>query len=156
MLKEGDLAPEFSLPAADMRPVSLSDYAAQNNIVVVYFFNGDHTPGGITEAVEFSERTDAFKRAGAVVLGISPDDCLAHEAFIDEHGLEFELLSDAESVVSKLYHVVRQWELNGVIKSGIERSTFVIDRRGLIRHAFYHVSPKGHAEEILTLVKQLG
>lgn len=155
MLKEGQDAPDFSLPAASMEQIELSAYRGRNT-VVLYFFNGDHTPGGITEAVEFSERISAFNQLGVVVLGVSPDDCLAHEAFIDEHGLEFELLSDAETETSRLYHVVKEWESNGVVKCGIERSTFVIDRLGVIRHAFYHVAPKGHAEEILSLVKQLG
>ena len=155
MLKEGEGAPDFSLPAASMEQVQLSTFHGHKT-VVLYFFNGDHTPGGVTEAVEFSERMHAFSGLGAVVLGVSLDDCLAHEEFIDEHGLEFELLSDADAETSRLYHVVREWESNGVVKCGIERSTFVIDRLGVIRHAFYHVAPKGHAEEILSLVKQLG
>ena len=75
--------------------------------------------------------------------------------FIDEQGLEFELLSDTEGEVSALYHAQHQWEAKGVVRYGIDRSTFVIDKSGVIRHSFYHVTPKGHAAEILDLVKHM-
>ncbi|WP_157314604.1 peroxiredoxin [Chitinibacter sp. GC72] len=155
MLNVGDVAPDFSLPDAAMDMVRLSDFHGRKN-VVLYFFNKDHTPGGIVEAVEFSDRTDAFSQCETIILGVSLDDCLAHDSFIDEQGLSFDLLSDTELEVSRLYHAVHEWEAQGVVRCGIERSTFVIDKSGVIRHAFYHVIPKGHAAEILNLVKQLG
>lgn len=155
MLNSGDIAPQFALPDANMDIVQLSDFL-NKKIVVLYFFNGDKTPGGVLEAIEFSDRADAFAKYGAVILGVSMDDCMAHESFVDEHGLEFDLLSDTEGEVSALYHAQHQWEAKGVVRYGIDRSTFVIDASGVIRHAFYHVTPKGHAAEILDLVKQLG
>ncbi|MDR3428862.1 peroxiredoxin [Silvimonas sp.] len=155
MLKDGEIAPDFALHDAQMQLIRLSDLLGQHH-VVLYFFNRDHSPGGVTEAVEFSDRAETFRAHGTLVLGVSLDDCLAHEAFRDEHGIEFHLLSDAEGEVSRLYHVLREWVGAGMVKYGIERSTFVIDRQGVIRHALYHVLPKGHAAEILSLVKQLG
>ncbi|QLG87991.1 peroxiredoxin [Chitinibacter bivalviorum] len=155
MLNVGELAPDFSLPDAQMEMIQLSDFQSKKN-VVLYFFNKDHTPGGILEAVEFSDRADAFSQYDTVILGVSSDDCLAHDSFIDEQGLSFDLLSDTEGEVSRLYHAIHEWEAHGVVRYGIERSTFVIDKSGVIRHAFYHVVPKGHAAEILNLVKQLG
>ncbi|WP_373975028.1 peroxiredoxin [Chitinibacter sp. SCUT-21] len=155
MLNVGDLAPDFSLPDAAMEMVQLSQFRGKKN-VVLYFFNKDHTPGGIVEAVEFSDLVDAFSQYQTIILGVSLDDCLAHDSFIDEQGLSFDLLSDTEIEVSRLYHTVHEWEAQGVVRYGIERSTFVIDQSGVIRHALYHVTPKGHAAEILNLVKQLG
>ena len=155
MLNFGDTAPQFCLPDAQMDLIELKTFL-NKKIVVLYFFNGDKTPGGVVEAIEFSDRVAQFAQYGAVVLGVSMDDCIAHEAFSDEHGLEFNLLSDVEGEVSALYHAQHQWEAKGMVRYGIDRSTFVIDQSGVIRHAFYHVNPKGHAAEILDLVKQLG
>jgi peroxiredoxin Q/BCP len=155
MLNVGEIAPDFALPDATMDMVQLSQFQPHKN-VVLYFFNKDHTPGGVIEAIEFSDRVDAFAQYETIILGVSLDDCLAHDCFIDEHGLEFDLLSDTETEVSRLYHAVHEWEAHGVVRYGIERSTFVIDKAGIIRHAFYHVTPKGHAADILNLVKQLG
>ncbi|XZG71450.1 peroxiredoxin [Chitinibacteraceae bacterium HSL-7] len=154
MLDTGQPAPDFELPSSSMEMVRLSDCLGANH-VVLYFFNKDHTPGGVTEAIEFSDRVGDFARCNARVLGVSLDDCLAHEAFRDEEGIEFELLSDEEGDACRAYHVLTQWQAGSVIRYGIERSTFVIDRAGVIRHALYHVSPKGHAAEILSLVQSL-
>ncbi|MGL4605093.1 MAG: peroxiredoxin [Iodobacter sp.] len=155
MLNVGDIAPDFILSDAQMDNVQLALLRGQHH-VVLYFFNKDHTPGGITEAVEFSDRAAAFRQYDTVILGVSLDDCLAHEQFQEEQGIEFDLLADPEGEVSRLYHALHEWEAHGVVRYGIDRSTFVIDKDGVIRHAFYHVVPKGHAAEILKLVKQLG
>ncbi|WP_028453803.1 peroxiredoxin [Chitinilyticum aquatile] len=155
MLQAGDLAPDFELPDAKMELLRLSSFRDVST-VVLYFFNKDHTPGGITEAVEFNDRVAAFAGLDAVILGVSLDDCLAHEAFREEEGLDFDLLADTEGEVSRLYHVLTEWESHGVVRYGIERSTFVIDKGGVIRHALYHVQAKGHAAEVFDYVKQLG
>ncbi|MBE9609781.1 peroxiredoxin [Chitinilyticum piscinae] len=155
MLQAGDLAPDFELPDARMELLRLSSFRETANIVL-YFFNKDHTPGGITEAVEFNELLAEFARHDTVVLGVSLDDCLAHEAFREEEGLDFDLLADTEGEVSRLYHVLTEWQAQGMVRYGIERSTFVIDKAGVIRLALYHVQPKGHAAEVFAYVKQLG
>ena len=155
MLNPGLPAPDFELPDARMEMVRLGDFRGRHH-VVLYFFNRDHSPGGVIEAVEFSDRASLFRQHDAIVLGVSLDDCLSHEVFSDEEGIEFDLLSDTDGAVGRLYHAVKEWEVRGMVKFGLERSTFVIDKDGVIRHAFYHVQPKGHAAEVLSLVKQLG
>ncbi len=155
MLNVGDIAPDFILSDAQMEDVQLAQFRGISHLVL-YFFNKDHTPGGIIEAVEFSDRVAAFRQYDTVILGVSMDDCLSHEQFQDEQGIEFDLLADPTGEVSGLYHALHEWEAHGVVRYGIDRSTFVIDKDGVIRHAFYHVVPKGHAAEILKLVKQLG
>ncbi|UXY14578.1 peroxiredoxin [Chitiniphilus purpureus] len=155
MLNAGDVAPDFALPASAMELIQLADYRGQHH-VVLYFFNKDHTPGGLAEAIEFSDRVREFARHDTVILGVSLDECLAHEVFREQEGIEFELLSDTEGEVSERYHALKKWEANGVVRYGIERSTFVIGKDGVIRHAFYHVAPKGHAAQILSLVQSLG
>jgi peroxiredoxin Q/BCP len=90
-----------------------------------------------------------------VVLGVSPDDCLCHAGFRDQHGVSIRLLADTESEVCRKYGVVHEKEANGSMKSCITRSTFVIDKEGTVRHAFYGVNPRGHAAQVLDLVRSL-
>ena len=154
MLKTGQPAPEFELPDADMELVDLARYRGKNH-VVLFFYPKDGTPGCIQEATEFSDHEEDFAAAGAVVLGLSRDDCLRHADFRDRHGISIRLLSDEEGSVSQDYGVWQQREVDGITKNGIVRSTFVIDKRGVVRHALYGVNAKGHAMEVLRLVKQL-
>ena len=107
------------------------------------------------QAADFSDHEDAFNRLDCIVLGASPDDCLTHADFQDEHGLSIRLLADTEVEVCKLYGVWREKEVDGVKRKGVLRSTFIIDKSGVIRHALYDVAPRGHVAEVLALVKQL-
>jgi peroxiredoxin Q/BCP len=107
------------------------------------------------EAIEFSEREDGFDALKAVILGVSMDDCLVHGAFRDKHGLSVRLLADTEGEACRLYGVWQSKELDGIKKMGILRSTFIIDKKGIVRHAMYGVTPRGHAAEVLELIKQL-
>ena len=154
-LEPGQPAPLFDLPDADLNMVSLDDFKGRRN-VVLYFYPRDDTPGCTMEAIDFSELEDDFTRLDTVVLGVSRDDCLAHGAFRDKHGLCVQLLSDPEGEVCQRYGVLQERELEGRKKTGIVRSTFVIDRDGLLKHALYGVSPRGHAAHVLNLVKGLG
>lgn len=151
MLRPGQSAPQFSLPDADMDTVDLASFKGHSNIVL-YFYPKDGTPGCTAQAVEFSDREEQFARCDTVVLGVSCDDCLTHADFRDENGLSIRLLSDDEGAVCRAYGVLREPEPGA---KRIQRSTFVIDKDGVVRHALYGVTPKGHAEEILTLVEQL-
>jgi peroxiredoxin Q/BCP len=90
-----------------------------------------------------------------VVLGVSMDDCLSHGAFRDKHGLAVQLLADAEGEVCRRYGVLHDKEVEGRKKACIVRSTFIIDRKGVVKHALYGVSARGHAQEILDLVKDM-
>jgi peroxiredoxin Q/BCP len=154
MLQAGQAAPSFSLPDADMETVALADFRGRKN-VVLYFYPKDRTPGCTMQAIEFSDHEQDFDRFDSVVLGVSCDDCITHAEFRDENGISLTLLADPDGDVCRAYGVWRQPEENGQRRSCIVRSTFIIDKRGKVRHALYGVNPKGHASEVLGLVKQL-
>lgn len=151
MLQSGRPAPGFELPDADMNVVTLENFRDHN--VVLYFYPRDDTPGCTMEAIDFSELDDAFSRLKTVVLGVSMDDCESHGAFRDKHGLSVQLLSDMEGEVCGRYGVLHEKEHEGRKKTCIQRSTFIIDRKGVVKHALYGVSPRGHAAQVLDLVK---
>jgi peroxiredoxin Q/BCP len=153
MVQAGEVAPGFELPDSEMELVRLSDFAGKT--VVLYFYPKDDTPGCTIEAIDFSELAEQFEAHGAMVLGVSMDDCLSHGSFRDKHGLSVELLADTDGEVCKAYGVLQEREVEGHKRVGIVRSTFVIDRQGVVRHALHHVNPRGHAGEILGLVKAL-
>ena len=154
-LQPGQQAPSFDLPDADLNTVSLDAFRHDKN-VVLYFYPRDNTPGCTMEAIDFSELEDHFARLPTVVLGVSMDDCVSHGEFRDKHGLCVQLLSDPEGEVCQRYGVLQEKEMEGRKKTAIVRSTFVIDREGLLKHALYGVSPRGHAAEVLNLVRGLG
>ena len=154
MLRAGQSAPAFILPDADMEMFDTAALRGKQH-AVLYFYPKDDTPGCTLEAIEFTDHEDEFTRCGCVVIGISRDDCIRHAEFRDKHGLSVRLLADMEGEVCKQYGVWQHKEKDGVRKMGIVRSTFIIDRKGVVRHAFYGVTPKGHAAEVLQLVRQL-
>ncbi len=155
MLQTGQPAPAFDLPDADMSMVSLANFRNHHN-VVLYFYARDDTPGCTLEAIGFSDLEDSFKQLKTVVLGVSMDDCLSHGSFRDKHGLCVQLLADADGEVCRSYGVLQEKEVDGRKKTGILRSTFIIDRKGMLRHALYGVNPRGHAAEVLNLVRNIG
>jgi len=154
MLQAGQSAPDFTLPDADMEMVSLAEFRGRHN-VVLYFYAKDDTPGCTREAIDFSDLENEFAALDTVVLGVSRDDCLAHGAFRDKHGLSVRLLSDADSEACEKYCVLQQREVDGVRRPGVMRSTFVIDRQGKLQHALYGVKAAGHADDVLELVRRL-
>lgn len=154
MLKVGQTAPAFNLPDADMEMVRLADFKGKHNLVV-YFYPRDDTPGCTLQAVEFSDLEDEFARYRAVVIGVSRDDCLSHGSFRDKHGITIQLLADTEGDACRRYGVIQEKEVDGVRRTCIVRSTFVIDKKGILRHVLYGVTSKGHASEVLNLVKGL-
>lgn len=153
-LQAGMDAPQFELPDADMNMFDLSAQRGKKN-VVLYFYPKDDTPGCTMEADEFSNLDDQFARLDTLVAGVSRDECLSHAAFRDKHGLSVLLLSDTESEVCKQYGVLYDKEVDGHKKTAIQRATFVIDKRGKLRHALYGVHAHGHAGEVLKLVKDM-
>lgn len=154
MLQPGQTAPTFSLPDADMQSVSLSSYKGRKRVVLL-FYPRDGTPGCILEVVDFSDHEDQFLRHDCVILGISRDDCLTHATFRDHHGLSINLLSDTEGEACRKYGVIQQRTVDGVKREGVVRSTFVIDKKGVIRHAAYGVSPRGQVAEVIDIVRRL-
>lgn len=154
MLKEGQAAPMFVLPDADMEVVELAEFSGKQN-VILFFYPRDNTPGCTLEATDFSDHEDEFARLDAVIIGISRDDCISHAEFRDKHGISVRLLSDSEGAVCKQYGVWQAKEVDGVKKFGIVRSTFIIDKKGVLRAAMYGVNAKGHALEVLRAVKEI-
>lgn len=155
LLHEGEAAPVFDLPDADMNMVSLASFRNHQN-VILYFYPKDDTPGCTIEAIDFSELEDTFTGLRTVVLGVSMDDCMSHGAFRDKHGLCVQLLADVDGEVCRRYGVVQEREIEGKKRTGIVRSTFIIDRKGTLRHVLHGVSPRGHAAEVLELIKSMG
>lgn len=153
MLQPGQPAPEFDLPDADMSMVSLGHFRNRRT-VVLYFYPKDDTPGCTMEAIDFSELEDDFDALKAVVLGVSMDDCISHGAFRDKHGLSVQLLADVDGDVCRSYGVLHDKEAEGKKRTCIVRSTFIIDRKGHLKHALYGVNPRGHAAEVLVLLKR--
>ena len=153
-LQIGQPAPLFSLADADMESVDLAQFKGRKN-VVLYFYPRDGTPGCTLRAIEFSDHEDEFARHDCVVLGVSPDDCISHAEFRDKHGLSVRLLADPEAEVCEQYGVREVKQCDGVKKTCIGRATFVIDKQGRLRHALYGGNPRGHALEMLQLIKQI-
>jgi len=153
-LRAGEQAPGFALPDADMQMVDLESFRGRSH-VVLFFYPKDGTPCCTREATDFSDHDADFQAENCVLLGISRDDCLKHAEFRDKEGIGIELLSDADGAVCKRYGVWQAREVDGHRKYGVSRSTFIIDRDGLIRHALYNINYKGHALDVLRLVKEL-
>ncbi len=154
MLQAGQPAPGFELPDADMQAVSLDGFRNRSN-VVLYFYPKDDTPSCTMQAIDFSDTLDQFTALETVVLGISMDDCLSHGSFRDKHGLAMQLLADVDGEVCGQYGVLHEKEHDGSKKTCIQRSTFIIDKRGVLRHALYGVGPRGHAAEVLGLIRKM-
>jgi peroxiredoxin Q/BCP len=154
VLQVGQVAPVFTLADADMESFALSSLRGKQH-VVLFFYPRDDTPFCTLEAIDFTDHEEQFARHGCVILGISRDDCLCHAEFRDKHGLSVRLLADDDGEVSRNYGVCQMREKDGMRKLCVVCSTFVIDSRGVIRHALYDIKPRGHVAEVLQLVKQL-
>ena len=153
MVGEGDPAPDFALTSDAGETVGLSDFRGKP--VVLYFYPRDDTAGCTKQACGIRDAYDAFRDAGAVVLGVSPDDEASHARFKQKHGLPFTLLADPDHAVAERYGVWKERTLYGKKSMGIERSTFVIDRGGAVARAFRRVKPDTHAELVLRALADL-
>jgi len=153
-LRQDVRAPAFELPDADLNLICFKELCGHSKLVL-YFYPRDDTPCCTAEALEFSELEMDFLECGTLVFGVSRDDCMVHGAFRDKHGLAVQLLSDVEGDVCRRYGVLEMKEYEGRRRECIRRSTFVIDRKGVVRHALYGVSPRGHAAEVLQLIKEI-
>jgi thioredoxin-dependent peroxiredoxin len=148
----GKKAPQFALDGTG-GSWSLSD--AAGSAVVVYFYPRDNTPGCTQEGEDFAAAHAQFKRAKASILGISADSLEAHRKFKEKMGFPFELLSDPDKKVCKLYDVIQEKSMYGKKFMGIERSTFLIDDGGVVRNIWRKVKVNGHAAAVLAAVKAL-
>ena len=145
--------PDFSLPATSNTVFRLSEKTGK--VVVIYFYPKDSTPGCTTESQQFRDLHEAFAAVNAEILGISRDSLKSHENFKSKQALPFELGSDADEAVCNLFDVMKLKNMYGKQVRGIERSTFVIDGRGVLRREWRGVKVPGHAEEVLNFVKTL-
>ncbi len=145
--------PDFTLPATGGQTFSLAAQAGK--AVVIYFYPKDSTPGCTTEGQQFRDLHAEFQAAGAVVLGVSRDSLKSHENFKAKQSFPFELGSDADEAVCNLFGVIKQKMMYGKQCRGIERSTFVIDRGGVLRREWRGVKVPGHAQDVLDFVKTL-
>ena len=144
---------DFSLPATGGRTFTLS--ACRGSLVVLYFYPKDSTPGCTTEAQQFRDLHPEFVAVGAIVVGVSRDSVKSHENFRAKQDLPFDLLSDAEELLCARFAVIKMKSMYGKQVRGIERSTFVVDRKGVLRREWRGVKVAGHAQEVLDFVAQL-
>ena len=149
----GKAVPNFSLTATGEQSISLKSLKGQN--IVLYFYPKDSTPGCTREGLDFNEHLAKFKRQDTIVLGISRDSIRAHENFKSKQKFKFELLSDEDETVCKIFDVIKMKSMYGKQVRGIERSTFLIDKNGKLRQEWRKVKVDGHAQEVLQAVKLL-
>ena len=150
-LKEGDKAPDFTAATNGGGRVSLSEFEGQH--VILYFYPRDNTPGCTKEACAFRDEFTAFKRRGAVVLGVSTDPPKSHDKFIEKYQLPFTLLADADKQVVKAYGVWGEKNFLGRKYLGTHRVTFLIGPDGRIKKIWPTVKPAEHAREVLAALQ---
>ena len=154
MLQKQQQAPLFSSHNQLNQLVNLSDFAGKKN-VVLYFYPKDDTPGCTIEANDFTRLSKEFANYDTVVIGVSKDSCESHVDFINKFGLKVELLADTTGELCESYGVWREREKNGVKSMAILRSTFIINKEGVLVEAVYGVNHEGHAEDILAQIKNI-
>jgi len=146
-------APDFELPATGGSNFRLS--AAKGKSLVLYFYPKDNTPGCTTEGQNFRDLYPDFQKSGCGIYGVSRDSLKSHETFKARMQFPFELLSDAEELACKAFDVIKMKNMYGKKVRGIERSTFVIDAKGIVRREWRGVKVPGHVQEVLDFVKGL-
>lgn len=149
----GKKVPAFSRPATGDKTIKSS--SLKGSKVVIYFYPKDSTPGCTTEGQDFRDNHSKFKRANTIVLGVSRDSLKSHENFKSKQAFNFDLLSDEDETLCKLFDVIKEKNMYGKKVMGIERSTFLIDEKGVLRQEWRKVKVNGHVEEVLAAVKAL-
>ena len=152
MLKQGDRAPAFSLPADTGETISLRDFKGKP--VILYFYPRDDTSGCTVEACEFRDSWKDVTKAGAVVLGVSPDSPRSHQKFRTKYDLPFPLLADEGHEIAEAYGAWGDKSMYGRKYRGILRTTFLIGKNGKITRVFAKVKPNGHAAEVLAALNK--
>jgi peroxiredoxin Q/BCP len=151
MLQAGDKALNFKLKNQDDKTVSLSDFKGKK--VVLYFYPKDDTSGCTKEACSFRDEFSSFKKVGAVVLGMSPDSVESHKKFAKKYNLPFTLLSNEDKDVLENYGVWKQKSMYGRTYMGVERTTFIINEKGIIEKVFPKVKVENHETQVLEALK---
>lgn len=154
MLQPQQPAPAFNTVNQDDRSIKLEDYKGKKN-VVLYFYPKDDTTGCTIEANQFTALVDEFSALDTVILGVSRDNCSSHRSFIDKFGLQIDLLADTSGRLCEDYGVWQEKEKNGEKKMGIVRSTFIINKQGMLVDVEYGVTAEGHAQKVLEKVQKI-
>ena len=149
----GKAAPAFTLLTDTGELVSLKDFKGKT--VVLYFYPKDDTSGCTTEACEFRDLMPRFTKGSAVILGISPDSVKSHQKFKAKYDLPFTLLADTEHAIAEKYGVWKEKSMYGRTYMGVERTTFLIDAKGVLRQVFEKVKAAGHAADVATAIASL-
>ena len=147
----GKKVPAFKLPATGEQTISLSSLKGKN--IVLYFYPRDSTPGCTTEGQNFRDSMAKFKRQNCVILGVSRDTLASHEKFKEKQKFPFDLLSDTEEELCNLFDVIKLKNMYGKKHLGIERSTFVINKKGVLKQEWRKVKVANHVDEVLAAVK---
>lgn len=150
-LREGDKAPDFTVSTNGGGRVSLADFRGQQ--VILYFYPRDNTPGCTKEACGFRDQFAAFKKRGAVILGVSTDPVKSHDKFVEKFNLPFTLLADEDKAIVQAYGVWGEKSFLGKKYMGIHRVTFLIGKDGTIRKIWPKVKPEEHADEVLAALE---
>ncbi|WPL17150.1 Putative peroxiredoxin bcp [Thiorhodovibrio winogradskyi] len=152
-LSVGDKLPEIKVKITGDREIALSDFLGRN--LVLYFYPKASTPGCTQEGLDFTAAADAFAAANTAILGASRDGLKAQENFKTKQGFSFELVSDKDEALCQLFDVIKLKKMYGKESLGVERSTFLFDTEGVLRHEWRKVSVKGHVDEVLSAAKAL-
>ena len=153
MVSIGKKVKNFSIAATGDKTVSLNDYKGKK--VVLYFYPRDSTPGCTTEGQNFRDAKGRFTRQNTVILGVSRDSIKSHENFCTKQKFNFDLLSDTDEALCTQFDVIKMKNMYGKQHLGIERSTFLIDEKGVLRREWRKVKVKDHVEEVLSATKEL-
>ena len=145
--------PAFSRPATGGKSWKLSDAAGKK--LVLYFYPKDNTTGCTKEGEAFRDLYPAFKKAGTVIVGVSPDTVASHEKFKEKFGFPFDLLADEDKSLCELFEVYKEKSMYGRKYMGVERSTFLVDAAGVLRREWRKVKVPGHAEDVLAAAQEL-
>lgn len=149
----GKKVPAFSATATGDKTIKLSDLKGKN--LVLYFYPKDSTPGCTLEGQDFRDNIRKFSSHNTTILGVSRDKLSSHDEFKEEQKFPFDLLSDEDETLCKLFDVIKEKNMYGKKVMGIERSTFLIDEKGVLREEWRKVKVKGHIQEVLEAVKTL-
>ena len=149
----GDSIPSLTVATTQNEALDLKSLKGKN--LILYFYPKDNTPGCTTQGQNFRDAYKDFKKANCEILGVSRESIKSHQNFINKHEFPFDLVSDPDEVLCKAMDVIKQKSMYGKTYLGIERSTFIFDENGVLKHEIRKVKVKGHIEEVLGLVQVL-
>jgi len=149
----GKKVPTFTLPATSEQQISLSSLKGKN--IVIYFYPKDSTPGCTLEGQDFRDNIAKFRRNKTIVLGVSRDSIKSHENFKAKHDFPFELISDKDEELCNIFDVIKMKNMYGKKVRGIERSTFLLNDKGVLKQEWRKVKVAGHVDEVLDAVRAL-